>query len=241
MSEPRALSSALPPARRRAARTALAALLSGPLLAAGADTASAGAWPRAQGTSFLSMSYQLQLNDTTDLDYTSIFYEYGLTDTWTIGFDGGHNPVTDDSSPVIFLRHPIFPNSGPNLFAAEIGLGAVEIGGELEAVIRPGFSWGRGYQAGFGSGWMGVESSYAFRGDGSQVAKLDATLGYNHAGGSLSFVQVQTYYPVGDELSVAVQPTYVQKVSERLFVEMGANYKLTNGAMSVKLGIWTTF
>lgn len=207
-----------------------------------AGPAHSGAWPRAKGTSFLSASYQLQLNDTTDQDYTSVFYEYGLTDRWTLGFDGGHNPVTDDSSPIVFLRHPVLENDGPNLYAAEIGVGAVELGGDLVGVIRPGFSWGRGYQlANGGGGWMGIEASYAFRGDGSQVAKMDGTLGYNLASGSLTFLQVQTYYPRGDELSVAVQPTYVQKVTDALFLEFGGNYKITNGAVSVKIGVWTTF
>ena len=43
------------------------------------------------------------------------------------------------------------------------------------------------------------------------------------------------------QLSVAVQPTYVQKVTDALFLEFGGNYKITNGAVSVKIGVWTTF
>ncbi|RYH02011.1 hypothetical protein EU805_12585 [Salipiger sp. IMCC34102] len=201
----------------------------------------ASAWPRGEENSFFSLSYQYQLNETEDQDYGSIFAEYGLTEALTFGLDLGYNPVARDRSGIVFLRQSYTMPSGPDVYALELGVGVVDISDNTYAVVRPGASWGRGWQSGDLSGWAGIEASYAFRGDGSQLGKVDVTGGIAHEGGSLSLIQIQTSKPSDNDWVATLAPSYVYAVEDDWFLEIGTSLKLSNGAKSFKLGVWREF
>ncbi len=212
-----------------------AALLAAP------QTATAAAWPRGEGNGFVSLSHQLQLNETEDQDYSSLFFEYGVSEALSLGLDAGYNPTSRDRSAIVFLSRSLVELQVPDAVAVELGFGAVDIDGERYGVLRPGASWGRGWQIGARSGWTGIEANYAFRGDGSRLGKLDATFGVNHENGSLSILQIQTSKPSDDDWSATLAPAYVRALERDWFVEIGATFKLTNGANALKLGVWKAF
>lgn len=203
--------------------------------------AGAGAWPRAEGQSFLSYSYQFQINETTDNNYSSLFYEYGVTERLTFGIDAGRSDGSGDLTGLVFLRTPVVATDAGTWISVELGVGAIEIAEETYGLLRPGISWGRGFETAWGSGWAGIESSYAFRGDGSEEAKVDATLGINHASGALSMVQIQYSAPTGADDSVSIAPSHVVNLGNGFSLELGAAYKLSNEATSLKIGLWRVF
>ncbi|MGB5865799.1 MAG: hypothetical protein WBG95_16040 [Sulfitobacter sp.] len=200
----------------------------------GTDDATADAFARGEGNSFLSFGYQAPVSNRESREFGSLFYEYGLSPELTIGLDAGFRPGQDDQSAVIFLRRSIFESDAPDKFAAELGVGVANSDNTAVALLRPGLSWGRGLQ----NGWVGAVSSYSFRSDGGDLAKLDVTRGFNHAGGSLSIFQIQSSKPSDGKISVSLVPSYVKKLSENVFFEVGANYSLTGDPRTFKLGLW---
>lgn len=205
------------------------------------DGAEAGAFPRAKGTTFAAVSYQAQLNSSEDDDFASLFLEYGFTERLTGGIAAGQNPETEEFSALGFVRMPIFENAGPNLFAAELGLGGLEIDGGTHVVVRPGLSWGRGWQYGERAGWMGLETVVAFRGNGSIFGNIDSTFGVNNPGGSLSIFQVFIALPDDSDVEVSLAPSFVQPLSDRFSLQLGGSYRPTNGAVSARIGLWAEF
>ncbi|MCA0961748.1 hypothetical protein [Salipiger bermudensis] len=211
------------------------------LLVMSAMQAGAAAWPRAEGQSFLSYSYQFQINETTDRNYSSLYYEHGVTERLTFGIDAGRSDGSGDLTGLLFLRNPLLSTDAGTWISAELAVGAIEIEDEIYGVLRPGLSWGRGFETGLGSAWAGVESTYAFRGDGSEEGKIDATVGLNHASGSLSLVQLQYAAPTGGDDSLSIAPSHVIDLNRGLFLELGGAYKFTNEAASLKIGLWSEF
>lgn len=214
---------------------AIAAILLWPHLPS--SQAQAGAWPRAEGASFLSFSVQDQIDGPDFGAYASLFYEYGLTDTLTFGIDAGGNLDIGDRRAILFLRHPIALGTGANLFAGEIGLGT-ENG---DAALRPGISWGRSYETGWAKGWMGIESSYALISGGGSLAKVDATFGVDHGAGALSILQFQYANGSDGPSTQALEASRIIPVVEGFKIEIGASYEAQYETTQVKLGFWKDF
>ena len=206
-----------------------------------AGDASAGAWPRGEGETFLSLSYQPDIAGTGDSNYVSAYYEYGATTKLTIGVDGGYQATNSDVGAVFFARYPVGATDGVNVLAIELGLGTAMSDGTTVSLIRPGLSWGRGYTLGALSGWMGVESSYAFKSDETSLGKVDTTFGVSHANGALSIIQLQFSRPSDADSSFAIAPSYVAKLNDAMFLEMGASYEAFSGRQGLKIGVWFTY
>ncbi len=209
--------------------------------AVSAGDASAGAWPRGEGETFLSLSYQPDIAGTGDSNYVSAYYEYGATTKLTIGVDGGYQATNSDAGAVFFARYPIGATDGVNVFAVELGLGTAMSNGTTVSLVRPGLSWGRGYNLGAVSGWMGVESSYAFKSDETLLGKVDTTFGVSHPDGSLSIMQLQFSRPSDADSSFAIAPSYVAKLNDAVFLEMGASYEAFRGRQGLKIGVWFSY
>lgn len=209
------------------------------LLFTASDPAGAGAWPRGEGKTFFSLSHTFELGDSESGDYSSLFYEYGLNPDLTAGIDAGVDPADMDPSAIFFLRHPVFRGLETDLFAIEFGIGWANLSDDGRVLaLRPGFSWGRGYSTEWASGWLGIETSFAVYDGGSTLGKLDATVGVSHESGSLSILQLQLGRPSGEDLTAALAPSHVLKLTDRSSLELGGTYRLDNGDFGLKLGYW---
>ncbi|WP_239521111.1 hypothetical protein [Pseudooceanicola aestuarii] len=203
--------------------------------------AQANAWQREEGKSFLSFSLQSTVDGPDFGQNASLYYEYGLTEALTLGVDAGHNLETGDSFGIVFLQTPLPLSAGPDLFAADLGVGVAEVADARRAVLRPGLAWGRSYQAAWGNGWMGIEANYALYEGGESLGKVDTTFGINHANGSLSIGQLQFSAPSGGDSTIALAPSHVIKLSDSSFLELGGVHEFRNDVTTLKLGMWTAF
>ena len=200
--------------------------------------ATAGAWPRGEGKSFLSFSIDQGLSSDGS-PYASLFYEYGVNERLTLGIDAGRNLTSGNQFSIAFARSSF--SKGPNQFAYELGVGTDKNGGETKAALRPGLSWGRGYTASWGDGWLGVESTYMFLEDGSGLGKLDSTFGVNNANGALTIIQLQYSKRSDQDSTIAIAPSYVFEARPNVYIETGIAYQFSSSTASVKLGIWSQF
>lgn len=214
--------------------------------------AAAGAWPRPKGETFVSVATRYSTGARTLIaalqdiqSYNSIYAEYGLTDRVTIGLDAGWGagPEQSVTGVLVFGRIPVWA-PGAQKVAAELGFGyldATDTGEELR--IRPGLSWGRGFESRWGGGWLGMESSVEFRSpSGNTAMKVDFTAGLKPTDRWMTILQVQTgAYP--DAVPLArLAPSVVRKLGPHSNLQVGAQLPLYgDNAYGVMLGMWFTF
>lgn len=229
-------------------RTLLGALL----LAFSALQASAGAWPRETGSTFVSLSQTVStgretlLTPSRSLDrLTSVFAEYGLTPELTFGLDasrsrGGETTV---STLLGFARRPLWRNDAGQIVSVELGLGVLREETEMLARLRPGLSWGRGFESGWGAGWMGIDSSVELRLPSNQVVlKADGTVGIKPTERWMLIMQVQTGKYPGTAAIVRLAPSVVRRLGPASHVQLGLTAGVSgDDAVGLKLGTWFTF
>lgn len=215
--------------------------------------AQAGAWPREEGEVFISVSQTTSTGARTIIEtlqdvrsYSSLYAEYGLTPETTVGLDGGLARGDQDqgSSWTLFLRRPVWSTEGGHRFAAGIGLGQlVEPEWGRQWRIRPGVSWGRGFESRWGNGWAGVEASAAYRLKSEDFAyKADFTIGLKPADRWMAIFQVQSGRYGADDLIVRVAPSVVRRFGEKIHLQIGFVGSVAgDDAMGVKLATWFTF
>ncbi|MCC1492827.1 hypothetical protein J1C49_09420 [Cognatishimia sp. F0-27] len=207
-----------------------------------ADAARAGAWPREQGTWFLSGSVTLgwpqDMTTATSPEptqqYNALYIEYGLSDRLTLGLDLGRS-VSGGGKTIAFLQYPLRNQDTGLKAAVQIGLGTID-----EApVIRPGFSLGWGYER----GWFSADGVAEF---GIQTQetdwKLDVTLGRRLNRDRKLILQMQMGAPSSDPPFARFAPSIVFPLNERLKLETGGVWGVTGDTqMGLKIGLWAEF
>lgn len=235
----------------RRARTLGAGLLA--LGLCGPDPARAGAWPREEGAFFLSLSQGLSSGgpallapDQSFRSYTSVYAEYGLTERLTIGLDAGYGrgPGADLRTGLVFARWLLGETAAGDRFAVDLGLGRrVDSGEGADLRTRLGLAWGRGFEIGWGQGWMGVEgSAERLIPANDQLYKADFTIGLKPDDDWMLILQVQGgLYPGSDPL-VRLAPSLARRITEHLRAQLGVETTVV-GARSygVKFSTWLTF
>lgn len=225
-----------------------AALALGLTLAAGAATA--GAWPRPQGDYFLSLSSQTSTGGRSFVtaigdirSYTSLYGEYGVTDRLTAGIDAGFGSGQDNAaaSALVFARLPVW-SPGDQKVAADFGIGWItsdQDGDQLR--LRPGIAWGRGFESGWGGGWLGMESSLEYRTpDSEMIFKADFTAGLKPTDSWMLIGQLQTgIYPDNEDPLIRLAPSVVRRLGPRLHMQLGAVIDIFGGdGIGVKASFW---
>jgi hypothetical protein len=228
------------------------ALISGLMLLVAATTAEAGAWPRPRGETFVSLATRQTTGARTliaavqDIDsYTSIYVEHGLTDRLTLGLDAGQGRGPDETveAGLVFARLPVW-SPGPHKVAVELGVGLYEdsIDG-TQTRIRPGLSWGRGFESRWGGGWLGMESSWEYRSPSGDTAfKADFTAGLKPTERWMGIMQVQTgAYPDAEPIA-RLAPSVVRAIGARSHLQAGGLLPIYgDNAYGVTLAMWFTF
>ena len=109
--------------------------------------------------------------------------------------------------------------------------------------IRPGLSWGRGFESAGGGGWLGVESSVELRlPSGDTAVKADFTAGLKPTEAWMLIAQVQTgLYPDADPI-VRLAPSVVRRLGDTTHAQLGLiGGVVGDDAVGVKLALWFSF
>ncbi len=198
-------------------------------------SAAAGPWARDKGKAFL-----LTAQETDGRDFDTVLYaEYGLGGGWTIGFDGLY-PTKGFGTPsgIAFVRRSF--TRGSHQFGVELGLGARLAGGQTVAILRPGASWGRGFDAawpGWGSVALAAEIS-----DGGVTYKADTTLGLRPHPRLKAILQVQASLSSGGLATLRAAPALVWEVRKGFDLEVSARAPLDGTGQPVfRAGTWVQF
>jgi hypothetical protein len=230
----------------------LRTLTAGLMLVLAAAEASAGAWPRPKGETFVSVATRQSTGARTLIaavqdirSYTSIYVEHGVTDRLTVGLDAGQGRGPDErvDTALVFARLPVW-SPGEHRVAADLGLGLLEDGIDgTQTRIRPGLAWGRGFESRWGGGWLGMEASYEYRvSSGDSVVKADFTAGLKPNDRWMGILQLQTgAYPDSEPIA-RLAPSVVRRLGARSHVQIGGIAPLAgDNAYGATLALWFTF
>ena len=200
----------------------------------------AGPWMRGDGETFLSFSIETEfergITDGSEL-YGSIYAEHGLTDRLTLGLDAStHKNAL--SKTIGFLRWPVGSTDRTLRMAAEFGLGTE---GDTFA-MRPGFSIGRGLQAGDTPGWITVDSRAIFVDSFDGRLDTDITLGLKPNDRTKLMVQLQTGLPWNGDAYAKLAPSYAHEITPGRHIEVGFVAGVAEADdFKLKIGFWHKF
>jgi hypothetical protein len=231
-------------------RRGLAALVL--VAAAAAAEARAGAWLREEGRAFVSLATTLSTPAESLLapasrlrSFASVYAEYGLTPSITLGLDAAWAGGEDDSAlaALVFLRRPVWQGTR-DVFATDLAVGLRrETGENIEARLRAGVSWGRGFKLQWGPGWMGLDASVEARHpSGELVTKLDATIGLKPEPGRLLILQFEGFHTEESGAILKLAPSVAWEIRPGVHLQLGASVTLAgDDAVGVKLATWFSF
>ncbi|WP_139280679.1 hypothetical protein [Shimia gijangensis] len=172
--------------------------------------------------------------------YSSVYYEMGLSERWTVGLDAGTD-MLGYSSALLFARTSVWQRQGGGRVAAEIALGGVlgSTSGQSFA-LRPGLSWGRGIGL-YQGGWVAVDATYGYKpSDNTSLAKVETTLGLNHGQRIKLMLQATVEKPSGQGTSVSVTPGLAYRFGDEFHLITGVvAYK--NRSTALKIGLWREY
>jgi len=221
--------------------------------------ASAGPWPRAQGQTFLSTTYETGGPD----DYVSLYAEYGLSKRLTLGLDLGASDDTPKKA-IAFARWPLGDTDRPLRMAAQLGLGYAErwrvppfklviTGGaplpplpgprpKMRPVLQTGFSLVRGLTILGHNGWITLDTFAETDDDLATRYKADATAGLKTRKGHLFILQLQTGASESGKTWAKLAPSVMVKLSKATHLEVGMTAGLTgSGYPAARVGLWQKF
>lgn len=204
-----------------------------------ASAALGGAWPRAKGETFLSLSGEISEKDETGLYRQSfgLYAEYGATPRLTLGLDA-YGDAVRMSKAIAFLRWPLGDADRATKIALEIGAGQVE----EETALRPGLSVGRGFVLWERNGWLNADTRAILR-DGAGIAyETELTAGLSVGDRVKAILQVQAGMPDEGQDYVRLAPSVVYALRPGVQVELGILAPVLGGGLNtVKLGVWREF
>ena len=224
-----------------------------------APSAWAGPWPRGEGETFLS--FAAEYSDSGD--YGSLYAEYGLTETLTLGLDLGATS-SDAKKAIAFVRWPVGDTAGPLRMAVQLGVGyaerwrtppfklVVKGGGplpplpgprpQMRPVLQTGFSIGRGLEILGQKGWVTLDTRAEMDDAFTSHYAADATLGLTYPKGHMLILQVQTGATDAGETWAKLAPSYVLELSDTQHLEMGFVAGVAGDTdIAARLGLWQRF
>ena len=226
-------------------------LLLVPGLMSGAQT-QAGPWPRGEKNVFLSAHGNVEIPDNLLVlrQYATLYAEYGLTDTITLGVDYSGGELGTEKA-ILFVRIPVAHGDRPLKFSAELGIGLIDD----QTALRPGVSVGRGVTLFKRNGWLTLDTRAIMpTGDGLSRIEADFTFGLSVSKRFKVILQLQGGMPRDGEdyLKFAPSVVYERKARNRRgkrkhrqirqYYEFGVTTGLHNyDDYGVKFGIWREF
>lgn len=213
------------------------------LAAARPDGAAAGAWPREEGTAFISVGGNVLLfgDAARPVHYDPTLYiEYGLTPRITIGIDGYTADKGTSGSGLGFVSLSFGPLDRRNKTAISIAAGATRIPtGTTEPTARLGLHWGRGLDR----GWISADYTMTF---GTVLRrfqeKLTITRGHDFNDQWTGILSGEAGLGLELDFYAKISPSIAYSLTNRISLRASYTQALTGdlgGAAGLQL--WMTF
>ena len=202
--------------------------------------ACAGAWMRDVGTTFLSFSTTI---DEEQQMGGSLYVEHGLRPKLTLGLKIDVDMIdmrVADSTGYVFARKPFPTGNRAFKLAYEIGAGRT-LGSDRSALLRAGFSYGRGFTLWDKFGWIALDSAAEWEVDNHITTyKLDSTIGLSLSGRFQ--VMMQVFLSETDcDLSTTIAPSVIWRPKEDGPTRYHIGMEDEDGTVALRLGLWRTF
>ena len=230
------------------------------LLAPLAGSAAAGAWLRADGTTFMSLSHE---QDRAGNTYTGLYGERGLGGRNTLGFRLDHSGA-GQAGALVWLQRSLDDGSGPNRWTVSLGVGAVDRAGSLLPTGEVAAAWGRGIANPLGGSWFTVETRLNVVGDPKDTPEApdDAAREVRYLGNLATQTAIKTDVTLGVQLTPSMvvinqirfeqaeDTGFSSKLSTSLVRDLKGPAKLELGIMAplseqgepaLKVGTWLEF
>jgi len=222
-------------ARMYRAIVLLLALLSAP-------PAWSGAWLREKGAAFTAASVTAFKEADGGYDYSSSLYaELGFRPKLTIGFDFEENRDLYGHA-LLFARVPVADFDRWGRFATEFGVGAHHRHAQAWALYKFTLAYGKGFQTGWGNGWLAIDAALENRTHEAIYRKLDITAGLSAQRLVNPLIQVETAYTSGKSLFWRVRPSVMISTRKRRITwVLGLERTGTRNDTGLKIAIWNTF
>lgn len=209
--------------------------------------AQAGAWPRAEGETFVSLAVEtgpFSVNDDMQTQliqaidgYAMLYVERGLPNDTTLGLDAT-GKQTELTKAISFMRWPIALPGKSAVLAVEFGLGMAN----EEFALRPGLSYGRGFSLGSLQGWLSVDGRALLIDEEHSTLEADMTLGFKPWTDHMLILQLQTGTSAEHGTHATFAPSYVLPVSPGRHLEIGMATGVESASeIKVKFGLWHRF
>lgn len=204
--------------------------------------ASAGAWMREVGTTFLSFSTTI---DEARQIGGSMYVAHGFRPKLTLGakidvdmLDG----FVGDSTGFVFARKPISTGEGPHKLAYEIGIGGTLDPDNLPVpLLRAGLSYGRGFTLWDKVGWVALDGAAEREVSNSITTyKLDSTIGLTLTARFQVMMQV-FLSKTENEVSTTFAPSVMWRPKKDGPTRYHFGLEKEDGILAVRLGLWRTF
>ncbi|SFM56878.1 hypothetical protein [Shimia aestuarii] len=205
-----------------------------------ADAALAGPWPRAPGTHFLSLALESPSDpQLAEQSYTSLYYEYGARNDWTLGLDIGADTLGYGKA-IAFARRSIWRGDRARV-AVEFGLGSQAAFQGTDVALRPGISWGRNVTLLGRHGWMSADATLTYLPRLRRaIGKLETTLGVTLGADSKILIQFTAEQETGKPATFTMTPTHAQAIGKSSFLTTSVILSPDRPAR-FKFGIWLQF
>lgn len=229
-------------------RIALVLLASLPVLLC-AGGAAAGPWPQAAGEGFAAVTPRGDAGGAPDAAPAArvgeVHAQFGATASWTIGVDAYQTAgETEDWTGIAFARRHLWTSSDGDVFSAEMGLGYLSTPEDgARARLRPGLSWGRGFDGAWGAGWLALDASAeVLTTAGDAIYKADFTAGVRTDSGLMLIMQVQTDRNRNGDVAARLAPSAVFQLNDGVRMQFSVAAGVVNDtSASVKIGTWLEF
>jgi hypothetical protein len=202
--------------------------------------AQAGPWPRAEGETFLSTAIEAPLAQGDGL--FTLYAEHGLTDRLTLGLDMGATRH-EMQKTVVFARLPFGEAPGGMRLAVELGLGLIRD----QPVLRPGFSFGRGFSLSGRPGWITLDTRAVIHQNPLTARyhadwESDLTFGIETWRKTRAILQLQSGIPARGDEYLKIAPSWVIPAAPGRHLEIGVTAGLLgSSAIAAKLALWHSF
>ncbi|WP_170762442.1 hypothetical protein [Ruegeria lacuscaerulensis] len=207
-----------------------------------AAPAQSGAWLREKDAAFTAASVTAFKDSDGSYDYKSSLYaEWGLRSNLTVGFDFEENRDFYGHA-LLFARVPIADFDRRGRFAAELGAGAHHRHARAWALYKVTLSYGKGFQTGWGNGWLVIDAALENRTHDAVFRKLDVTAGLSAQRLVNPLIQIETAHTSNKSLFWRVRPSVMIKTrkSQTAWV-LGLERTGARSDTGLIIAIWNEF